>query len=174
MNYVILGIIAILIAAIFAIIWWPSKKETKKSKMSPEEVLEASEKLIEGMPPVTGPTPAPEPDFDNPYSIRANEPLVVADHEELDELEKKADILTSTCPQENTTDIVIKSFGQVVAEAPVGKVKKTRGKKAGTKKSVEKKVSKKDEKKAKTETTAKGGKKAKAVKNTKKTKKETK
>ena len=171
MNYVIFGIIAILIAAIFVIIWWPSKKETKKSKMSPEEVLEASEKLIEGMPPVTGPTPAPEPDFDNPYSIRENEPLVVADHEELDELEKKADILTSTCPGNNTTDIVIKSFGQVVAEAPASKVKKTRGKKAGAKKSAEKKVSKKSEKKVKTEKTVKGGKK---VKNTKKAKKETK
>lgn len=192
-NIIIVGAILVIAAIVITVLSFKLHRKKKQislvetgdtdkseTQQAQDEVIKQTSEMIKDLPPVNGPDMY-KVDFDNPYTITNNEPLVIAEKSEIEDFCEKAGN-----GEINTTPLVIpemdmptpvmpklESFNDIVAET-VQPVKKRGRKKKETPKT-EKKSEKKPEKKTikKTENSTKSV-KTTTKKTTKKTKKEVK
>lgn len=188
-NIIIIGAILVIAAIVITVL--SLKLHRKKKQISLDEavdtvnsevqqaqdkVIKQTSEMIKDLPPVDGPE-AYKIDFDNPYSITNNEPLVIAEKCDIEDLCEKADngkiaAAPIVIPNIDTPAPVvapIPTFDNIVKEATPA-VQKKRGRKKKETQKVEKKPAKKTEKPVKPIKATK----VKTKKTTKKTKKETK
>lgn len=181
MNNIVIGVLALAaITVIFlAIRLSVCKVKCKCKDKNPkdtQELIENAGKIVETLPPVDGPDAPPSVDHDNPYTITKNEPLVIADKDELETLAEdigqqnftavpctpKIDAF-STYVDDNVTDDDMKKVAAAITPKKRGRKKATDTK---PKAKAEKKTAKKAEKKVEKKTEKKPAKRARKKKET--------
>lgn len=162
MNNIVIGVlvlaaITVIFLAIRLSVCKVKCKCKDKNPKDTQELIENAGKIVETLPPVDGPD-APLSDHDNPYTITKNEPLVIADKDELETLAEdivqqnftavpctpKIDAF-STYVDDNVTDDDMKKVAAAITPKKRGRKKATDTK---PKAKAEKKTAKKTEKKA--------------------------
>jgi hypothetical protein len=158
MNYIVIGALgaaaAIIIGLVIKLVITKAKIKKQKKVLEKQktlleqrdhEIMEETAEILKKLPPVNGPEPAKEPDYDNQYTTENSEPLVIAEKDELTELSEKLDevdthgnvikepsdklgiIASKPIPVEGIIDEEsLKTIGKAVAALEPKKVRKKR------------------------------------------------
>lgn len=156
MNYIVIGALgaaaAIIIGLVIKLVITKvkikkQKKVLEKQKILLEqrdhEIMEETAEILKKLPPVNGPEPVKEPDYDNQYTTENSEPLVIAEKDDITELAEnlgecdehgnvvtdpnKRMIPTKPIPIEGIIDEEsLKTIGKAVAALEPKKVRKKR------------------------------------------------
>lgn len=167
MNYIVIGALGAAAAIIIGLVirLFITKHKIKKDKLDCQkrkellakrdhEIMEDTAKILEKLPPVNGPEPDPEPDYDNGYTPRNIEPVVIAEKDDITELaenlgecDEHGNVVTDPNKRMIPTKPVIdkkllETVGLAVAALEPKKAKKKKSAKKTTKTTTKKTVKK--------------------------------